>query len=82
MRAFDTASKQDIHIDHWKRPPWQQQVIEEQRELGNRLRKLKAFLASPTRPVTEEEKLHLRDQLFSMDAYNDILQLRIKDWAK
>lgn len=61
-----------------KRTAWQLQVLDEQRELSQRLGKLHAFLQSAD--VPEAERLRLHAQLHIMQAYNDILAARILDW--
>jgi len=57
-------------------------VIEEQQELDDRRKKLKAFLDSPAHDAgIKREKVHLRCQLVAMDVYSSILELRIQEWS-
>lgn len=58
--------------------PYQQRVMDEYRELGDKVTKLSAFLASTTKPIlTTGELSRLKVQLSIMGAYREILASRI-----
>lgn len=62
--------------------PWQQRVVDEKRELDERLEKLTAFIASPAMHPLDEADCHLlRCQREAMWQYSGVLQRRIERFA-
>ncbi len=63
-------------------PPHQQRVVEEQIELGDRLAKLRDFIAG--NPIFAglpgDEQVRLKTQCFVMNVYWDVLVDRIKNF--
>ena len=58
--------------------PYQQRVIDENRELGERLGKLLAFFQTPAFvELSEAERSRLRNQARFMDGYAAVLEERI-----
>lgn len=58
--------------------PHEQRVIDEHRDLTEKLNKLRAFFDTPTfRGCSEAERTRLRVQASFMGGYQDILQERI-----
>lgn len=56
----------------------QERVIEERRELVEKLEKLKAFFSSPVYDKLEtDEQARLQEQSVYMDQYAEVLQRRI-----
>lgn len=59
--------------------PWQERVIQEHRDLADKLKRLVVFLNDPNAPhVSIMEALRLRAQLKYMRGYKFILNERIK----
>jgi hypothetical protein len=61
-------------------PPHQQRVVDEAKELGDRLGKLDQFIAgnSMFKTLPEDEQRRMRLQLSLMQQYEIVLQERIK----
>lgn len=58
--------------------PYQQRVIDENRELGEKLAKLLAFFQTPAFvELSEAERSRLRNQARFMDGYAAVLEERI-----
>jgi hypothetical protein len=63
--------------------PWQERVIQEKKELDEKIEKLKNFIKNaPEKIATETEMLRLEVQFTIMQSYSNILDVRIKSWEK
>lgn len=63
--------------------PWQERVIQEKKELDEKIEKLKKFIKNaPEKLATETEMLRLEVQFTIMQSYSNILDVRIKSWEK
>lgn len=63
--------------------PWQERVIQEKKELDEKIEKLKKFIKNaPEKIATETEMLRLEVQFTIMQSYSNILDVRIKSWEK
>jgi hypothetical protein len=66
-----------------KMEPWQERVIQEKKELDEKIEKLKKFIKNaPEKLATETEMLRLEVQFTIMQSYSNILDVRIKSWEK
>jgi hypothetical protein len=66
-----------------KMEPWQERVIQEKKELDEKIEKLKNFIKNaPEKIATETEMLRLEVQFTIMQSYSNILDVRIKSWEK
>ena len=64
---------------------WQERVIQEKKELDEKIDKLKKFLDEKVEKgfnVEETEKLRLEVQLTIMESYSNILHARILSWSQ
>ena len=60
---------------------WQQRVVDEKKELGDRITKLETFIESPAYQVAAEpEQARLRRQHHHMKRYYEVLQERVDAW--
>ena len=64
---------------------WQERVIQEKKELDEKIDKLKKFLGEKVEKVfnvDETERLRLEVQLTIMESYSNILKARITSWSQ
>lgn len=69
----------------WNLQDWQLRVLDERRQLRERLEKLEAFFTASSRvymDLPSIEQKRLRDQFNAMSAYEDALTERIAAWVK
>jgi hypothetical protein len=67
-----------VEREHKKMQPYQQRVVEEKKELDEKIGKLAVFIsASPFRSISEEEQLRMKEQIEVMKRYSQILEYRI-----
>jgi hypothetical protein len=60
---------------------WQQRVLDEKRELGDKIVRLDTFIGSPGYNVLHEpEQARLRRQHYHMKHYYQVLQERVDAW--
>lgn len=63
--------------------PYQERVLEEEKELRERWQKLRVFLSTLTfQGLVEKEREALMEQMQAMDAYHAALAKRINIWIE
>lgn len=61
---------------------WQERVVQEKKELDEKIEKLQHFLEYRNKDVDDNtELLRLEVQLTLMESYSNILQVRINSWT-
>ena len=62
---------------------WQERVIQEKKELDEKIDKLKKFLDEESIDALDQtERLRLEVQLTIMESYSNILKARITSWSQ
>ena len=62
---------------------WQERVIQEKKELDEKIDKLKKFLDEESIDALDQtERLRLEVQLTIMESYSNILHARILSWSQ
>ena len=62
---------------------WQERVIQEKKELDEKIIKLQTFIdGEEIKTIDETESLRLEVQLTLMQGYSNILEARITSWSQ
>ena len=71
-----------MQVDLDQLEPWQIRVVAERKELDEKILALVGFTSSKTwAALTSSQQTDLRDQLYIMRRYSDILERRIKKFG-